>query len=44
MNSGMNPYETPMFRLLYLNIEKGFGTSGQDGDLKYEDGGSAWDE
>lgn len=40
----MNPYKTPTFRLLCLNIEKGFGVSEQDGDLKYENGGGAWDE
>jgi hypothetical protein len=40
----MNLYKTPIFRLLHLNVEKGFGNSEQDGDLKYENGGEAWDE
>ena len=40
----MNSYKTPIFRSIYLNVEKGFSVSEQDGDLKYENGGSAWDE
>lgn len=40
----VNHYETPMLRLLYLSVERGFELSGPNDDLKYEDGGSAWDE
>lgn len=40
----MNIYKTPMFRVLSLNIERGFGNTEQDDDLMYENGGTAWDK